>query len=128
MNVLKLCGIGVLCLSALMCVKNLREGYSFVLRAAIGVLFFGIGISLLSPIISFFTEAARDSGLYEYGETVLKALCIVYLVKITSSAAAECGENGLARSLEGVGKIELLLLALPLVEKILLASREMLTW
>ncbi len=111
-----------------MCVKNLRESYSFVLRAVIGVLFFGIGISMLSPIISFFSTAARDSGLYEYGEVILKALFIVYLVKITASSAIECGESGLAKSLESVGKIELLLLSLPLVEKILSASKEMLTW
>ena len=128
MNVLRLCGIGILCLSALMCVKNLRESYSFVLRAVIGIMFFGMGISMLAPIISFFGTAAKESGLAEYGETVLKALCIIYLVKITSTAALECGESGLARSLEGIGRIELLLLSLPLVEKILSASKELLTW
>ena len=125
---LRICGIGILCLSALMCVKNLRESYSLVLRAVIGIFFFGMGISMLSPIISFFRTAAVDSGLYEYGQVVLKALSIVYLVKITSSAASECGEVGLAHSVESVGKIELLLLAIPLVEKILSASKEMLSW
>ncbi len=111
-----------------MCVKNLRESYSFVLRAVIGVLFFGMSVSMLSPIISFLDTTARAGGLYEYSETILKALCIVYLVKITSSAATECGESGLAKSIEGVGRIELLLLSLPLAQKILSASREMLTW
>ena len=128
MSVLRLCGIGILCLSALMCVKNLRENYSVVLRAAIGVLFFGIGVSMLSPIISFFISSAKDGGFSEYGEVILKALGIVYLVKITSFSASECGETGLARSLENIGRIELLLLSIPLAEKILSASREMLIW
>ncbi len=83
---------------------------------------------MLSPIISFFSEAAREGGLYEYGEVILKALCIVFLVKITSVTAIECGESGLARSIENVGRLELLLLALPLIERILSASKELLTW
>lgn len=120
--------MGILCLSALMCVKNLRDSYSSVLRAVIGILFFGISVSMLSPIISFFVTATKDGGIYEYGKIVLKALSIVYLVKITSLAASECGESGLARSIESVGRIELLLLSLPLVEKILSASKEMLIW
>lgn len=128
MNVLKICGIGVLCLSVLMCFKNLRESYFSVLRGVIYILFFGIGISMLSPIMDFFNETARNGGFYEYGDTVLKALFIVFLVKIMSGTAAECGESGLARSLENVGRIELLLLALPMIEKILSASKEMLSW
>ncbi|MBR3966441.1 MAG: hypothetical protein IKJ91_05130 [Clostridia bacterium] len=128
MNVFRICGIGILCLSVLMCIKNLRESYSLVLRSVIYVLFFGIGITMLAPIVAFLNKTAQSGGFYEYGETVLKALFIVFLVKITSGTAAECGEGGLARSLENVGRIELLLLSLPLIEKILSASKEMLSW
>ncbi len=128
MNVLRICGIGILCLSALMCFKNLRESYPSLLRAVVGILFFGIGISMFTPIIVFLNETAQNGGFYEYGEVIIKALFIVFLVKITSDTATECGETGLARSVENVGRIELLLLSLPLIEKILQAAKEMLTW
>ena len=59
---------------------------------------------------------------------MIKALGISYLTQITSSVCMDCGENGLAGSIENVGRIELLLLALPLLGEILNTAEAMLSW
>lgn len=128
MSAVKICGVGVLCLAALLCVKNLRENYAPLLRFASSLLFIGAVISMLTPLLDFGVSAAEKSGLAEYGKIVIKALGISYLTQITSSVCKDCGENGLAGSIENVGRIELLLLALPLLGEILNTAEAMLSW
>ena len=57
----------MLCLAALLCVKNLRENYAPLLRFASSLLFIGAVISMLTPLLDFGVSAADKSGLAEYG-------------------------------------------------------------
>lgn len=125
---IKLCGVGILCLWALLCVKNLREGYAPMIRAASSVLFGVAVISHLMPLLDFGERMASKSGLGEYGETLLKALGIAYLTGISAGVCRDFGESNLASSIENVGKIELMLLALPLFEAVLYMAEDMLSW
>ncbi len=128
MSAVKLCGVGILCLTALLCVKNLREGYAPIIRAAATVLFATAVISELMPLLDFGERMVSKSGLSEYGEVVLKALGIAYLTGISAGVCRDFGENNLAASIENVGKIELMLLALPLFEAVLGMAEDMLSW
>lgn len=128
MSAVKLCGAGILCLSALLCVKNLKEGYAPLLRIASTVIFSLAVLSMLSQPVEFIKTISSESGLAECGEIVMKALGIAYLTNFTSSICRDSGENGLAGRVEAVGRIELLLLALPLFLKILSAAEVMLSW
>ncbi|MBQ8208229.1 MAG: hypothetical protein IJZ89_05795 [Clostridia bacterium] len=128
MSAVKICGAGILCLAALLCVKSLRENYAPLLRFASAVLFIGTALSMLSPLVSFADKTVEKSGLIEYGRIVMKALGISYLTQITSGICRDCGENSIAGGVETVGKIELLLLALPLFNEVLTAAEEMLSW
>lgn len=128
MSAVKICGVGILCLSALMCVKNLRESYAPLLRFAAVLLFAFATVSMLSPLVEFGRMTAEKSGISQCGETVMKALGIAYLTNITSSVCRDCGENGLAGGVEAVGRVELLLLALPLFSDVLSSAEVMLSW
>ena len=55
----------------------------------------------------------------EYVEIILKGLGIVILTQICSDICKDSGEGTLAGNIETVGKLELLLLCIPLIEEIL---------
>lgn len=128
MSAFKICGAGILCLMALLSIKNLREGYAPILRFAASLIFVGTAVSMLMPAIGFMNTAINKSGFAEYGVVVMKALGISYLTQITAGICRDCGENSIAGGVEAVGRIELILLALPLFSEILTLAEGMLSW
>lgn len=123
-DIVKAGGIAVLCLGALLCVRQVRENYLPLLRIASVVLFFGIMVGIMSPMLDFIGDTLDKS----YKTAVLKALGVAFLTGICSQVCRESGEDGLALGIENVGKTEILLLALPFLRDVLSASEEMLTW
>lgn len=128
MSAVKICGAGLLCLVALLCIKNLRENFVPLVRFAAAVIFVGSLLGMISPLISFWEGAIAKSQVEKYTTLIFKALGIAYLTNITAQICRDCGENGIAGGVETVGKIELLLLALPLLSEVLLTAEEMLSW
>ena len=64
----------------------------------------------------------------EYMEIILKTLAIAYITQISSEMCRECGENSIAFGIETVGKIEIVILSLPLINSIISMSEELLSW
>lgn len=128
MNILKICGIGIICLVALVCVRIFGENYARLIRTVSTVLFFGAMIALISPVISLLYELSEKSGIEEYAFIVIKALGIVFITHITSSLCRDCGEGGIASCVESVGKVEIVILALPIFREVLRVAEEMLSW
>lgn len=128
MSALKICGAGILCLAAVLCVKNLKENFTHLLRFAATVIFIGAFIGMTSPLVAFADGLVEKSGVAEYGEVLFKALGISYLTYVTSQICRDCGETSIASGVENVGRIELLLLALPLFGDIVSSLEVMLSW
>ncbi len=128
MNVLRICGVGILCLVSLLCVKNLKENFAPFLRIASLILFFSIAADMLLPLINFGKKLLSKGDYSNYAEVILKALGIAYLTSITSGICRDCGENSIAGGVENLGRIELLLLAMPLFEEVLKIAEELLSW
>ena len=128
LDTLKICGAAMICLVALMSVRNLREGFSPLLRAASTLLFSGLCIVLLSPLVSFCRDMITKGGVEKYGEIIFKALGVAYLTHITSLVCRDCGEESLSASVETVGKTELLILAIPLISEVVRIAGELLSW
>jgi len=127
-SAVKICGAGLLCLVTLLCVRNLRESFAPLLRFAASLLFIGTLIGMISPLVVYGKSIIDKSGISEYGEVIVKALGIAYLTHITSGICRDCGETSIASGVENVGRIEILLLALPLFEEILSLVGVMLSW
>ena len=81
----------------------------------------GVG-SAVSTVATF----ADGTGLSEYVIVLQKALGIGYITTITSNICKDANEASLAQSLEFAGKIELILLSLPLVSSLLETAKSLL--
>ena len=65
--------------------------------------------------------------LHPNAEFLLKALGIAVLTQCCAELCRESGESGVANGVELAGKVEILLLALPLIAEILSTARELLS-
>ncbi len=98
--------------------RNFNNRFSEYIGAFATVLLFGAAVVEFMPIFDFASELAVGTGFEEYLSVLLKALGITLAVQLTSELCRDMGASSLASNLELVGRVELLLLALPLIKEL----------
>ena len=118
MNEIKMCGF-VLC-ALIICVvfKNLKSEYSLLIRLVITVSVSIASFIIIEPLLSFIDEISKNTSVYNYVPTLIKALGIALTVQITSDICKDAGEISLGERIELFGKVEILLISIPLVKNI----------
>lgn len=124
----KVCGIALICVFAVISLKNLKDSCAVLVRLASSVVFFGLFCGMLYPFVSFVKTTMNDGGMSGYTGLLFKALGIAFLTGISSSVCRDSGEAGIAQGVETVGRAEILLLAVPLLEDLFGMAKEILTW
>ena len=126
MTTLKLCMIALLVLASAGIIKQWKSDFVPLIRLGAIVLFGSLLIASAQPLLSFINTLGGHAGASEYVETILKGLGIVILTQICSDVCRDSGEGTLATHIETVGKVELLLLCIPLIEEILATAKKLL--
>ncbi len=124
----KICALGIVFAIVCVLIKNYRGEFLIPVRLASIIVIFATVIALISPIIKFLNEIMGQTIPLEYMEIILKTLAIAYMTQISSELCRECGENSIAFGIETVGKIEIVILSLPLISNVISMSREFLQW
>ena len=119
MTILKLCMVALLMLASTSVIKQWKADFLPLIRIGAVVLFGTLLIASAEPLLSLLGTLSASSGASQYIEIILKGLGIVILTQISSDICRDSGENTLATNIETVGKLELLLLCIPLIEEIL---------
>ena len=127
MEILKLCMLGVLGVCAAMTLKQWKSDLLPLLRVAILLLFGIAAIASIRPAITYLSQLGENASIGGYVEVLLKALGIAILTQYTAEICRECGENAAASGVELTGKIEILLLCLPLIDEILVMTDKLLS-
>ena len=83
-------------------------------------------MTVLSPTVSYLTGLLSEKQSH-YATILLKALGIAFLTHCAADLCKESGEVGLATGVESVGKLEILLLCLPLMEELLAVAKGLLS-
>ena len=126
MTVLKLCMVALLILASTTVIKQWKADFLPLVRIGAVVLFGSLLIASAEPLLSLLDTLSAGSGASPYLETVLKGLGIVILTQIASDICKDSGEGTLAGHIETVGKLELLLLCVPLIGEILGVAEQLL--
>ncbi|MBO5380348.1 MAG: stage III sporulation AC/AD family protein [Clostridia bacterium] len=118
MNELKICGL-VLC-ALIICIvfKNLKSEYTLLIRIAITVGISILSLALVTPLLSFIDEISKNTVVYSYLPTLVKALCIALIVQITADICRDAGESALGERVELFGKAEILVISIPLIKNL----------
>jgi stage III sporulation protein AD len=118
MDSIKICALGLICALLITVVKQFRAEFSIPAKLAAFVILFGIGIGMLYPIFNWIESLMNVVGLSKYGTVLLKALGIALLSQICADICRDCGESSVASGVELAGKLEILILCLPLIVEI----------
>ena len=126
MTIFKLCMVALLVLASTTVIKQWKSDFLPLVRIGATVLFGSLLIASVEPLFALITNLGKGAGVSQYIETILKGLGIVILTQICSDVCRDSGEGTLAGHIETVGKLELLLLSIPLIEEILATAEKLL--
>lgn len=124
----KICAIGIACAILCVLVKNARSEFVIPSKLAAIIIVFSFVIVLINPIFNFLKSNMASSLPLEHMKILAKSLGIAYMTQISSELCRECGEGNIAFGIESAGKIEIIILSLPLINQIIEISREMISW
>ena len=119
MNMLAVCGLILITIFLSLALKKQYPEMAMSLSIFAGVSILAVAVVQLVPAVDAIKRLVDKTSLAgEYGVILFKALGICLLTQMTADACRDAGEAGLAGKAELAGKVTLLLLSLPLFEKI----------
>ena len=127
MTVLKFCMLATAGLSAAMVIKQWKNDFLPLLRIGLSLLFAAAAVTQAAPAVAYIKALAEHSAIAPYTEILFKSLGIAVLTGTCAAVCRESGESGIAEGVELIGKAELLLLSLPLIEELLTAAASLLS-
>lgn len=114
-------GIALVGLAALLILRAYKPEWAALLRMAVTVVALGLTVSLAGTVMAYVTDLTDAAGALD-GEPrsiLLKALGVAFLTETAASVCRDSGEAGLASWVETAGRLEILLLSLPLIRIVL---------
>ena len=124
----KVCVIAMLCIVVSSVFKQLRPDMLPFLRIGVTLIICSIAVGVVSPLVVYARSLFLGVGLGEMGDIMLKSLGVAFFAQISADICRDCGEGSAASGVELVAKLEILLLCLPMLEGVLDAAREALSW
>ena len=109
----------------LLLLKQTRS--SLVIPASIlfSILLLNYTVNQISDSFSFISNFINNSSLSSYHTTLLKVFGVSLLAETTSDICKDAGENSIASKVELLGKTELIIISIPLIEEVLQITKEL---
>ena len=127
MSYIQICMLAVTGVTACVILRKWNADLLPLLRVAILLILVGVILSWTSPLVAYLKDLTGITALSKYAEFLFKALGIAWLTQCCADICRESGEGGAANGVELAGKVELLLLSLPLINDILTVTKELLS-
>lgn len=119
MNMVAICSIGLFSTFLSVLMKKYNPEYSLALGIVSGVLILGVILSRATDVLLQIQNILKATNIpLEYIQILFKALGICFLTQFASDACKDAGEGALSSKIEMAGKITILIMSLPLFEKI----------
>ena len=126
---LKIFGAAVLSVLAIVVIRKQSPDTATTLRLVAAVMLASVCVLTVTPIVEYVEELAGTLGGSETMvagcEVLLKALGISILTHVTAGLCRDAGEGSIAYYVELGGKIEILLLSLPLIREMIDTTLEL---
>ena len=123
--ILRICMLATIALILSMLIKQWKADFLPFIRIAIAVFFAFLILSAATPLLRYLQALMENAFASEYAALLFKALGLAILTQICAEICKESGESGIASAVELVGKIEILLLCIPLINEILTLAKNL---
>lgn len=125
----KLFGFAIFAVIVIMILRKESPESAVTLRMVVGVGLAIAAVSALTPVISYVRELGESLGVNDdvsrAVEIMLKALGISFLTHVCATVCRDAGEGGIAQYVELGGKLEIVILSLPLIKDITFLALEL---
>ncbi len=122
-SLFKLFGAAILCVLLLVILRRESADAALTLRMCAGVALALACIGAMTPIVEYIEEIGEELGADDSVsrsiEVLLKALGVSILTHISATVCRDAGEGSVAYYVELGGKLEMLVLTLPLLKEML---------
>ncbi len=128
-DILRISAVALVGLVALLVLRQLRPEWASLLRLGLTVILVGLLLSAVDTVVDFASDLGGEVSLLPEGmwQALLKALGISVITEVAAGMCRDVGETGVATWVEAAGKLEILVLSLPLISEILTVARELLS-
>ena len=101
----------------LVIIRSLKGEMAVSISLCVSVLLVGLSLAVCDPILDFLNNLVKPSS-QNYITLLLKAVGVSLVASTASDVCRDCGETAIASKVELLGKCEILLLSLPLLEEL----------
>lgn len=119
--------LAVTALALALIIKQWKSDFVPYVRLAVALTLAILLVSSATPLVDLIQTLMQSTAVSGYASVMLKALGVAILTQCCSEICKECGENGISTGVELAGKIEILLLCIPLINEILTLAGELLS-
>ena len=127
MDTVKICLCAIAGVGLAVILRQWKGDWVLLLRLAMILALGATALSAAAPLIRYLQSIPSLAGFTDYAEPLLKALGIGMLTQVCADVCRDCGESGVANGVELLGKVEILLLCLPLIHHLLEVAQELLS-
>lgn len=128
MNIVSVCGVAIVAAVSAIALKKNAPETSVVIAISAGVIIFISVLSGITPLVNEVYKLINNSGVsIEYGEILLKTVGICLACQFTSDSCRDAGQSSLATRVELAAKVTVVIISIPLFEKILSVATGLLT-
>ncbi len=126
MDSLRICLLALIGVTAITIIRKWNSDFLPLIRLTLSIFISATVISLAAPLVSYLQNLTRASEIAGYAEFLFKALGVAVLTQCCADLCRESGESGAASGVELAGKVEILLISLPLINELLATAKELL--
>ena len=121
-------GIALLATFAILLLKEVRPSFASPARLAVTLIFCCAALPLYALVLQRVELLFSVSGAADYATPLLRAAGVALICEITALICRDLGESGVAGGVQLIGKLEILVLCLPMVDDVLEIAKELLNF
>ncbi|PWK11500.1 stage III sporulation protein AD [Tumebacillus permanentifrigoris] len=119
MDIIQIAGLGLTATMLIVVIKGKSPQIAFLLTVLVGVFIFIFLLDKIQLVISLLERLSVQAGVEMiFLQTILKIIGIAYIAEFAAQVAKDTGEGSIASKIELAGKILILVLALPIVQRV----------
>ena len=122
----KICACALIGAVCAMTLKSSAKNIALTVALFSSLIIIGAVIINFSGAIKTLTDIMKDSNMTNYGKIMLKSLGIGIVVNTVEGICRDVGETSISNGVELAGKIEILLICLPVITEMLSLIKELL--
>lgn len=127
MNIIAFVGAGIIGAVLSVVLRQYKPEFSVYITLITGMLMLGAAVTAVKPVIetvSGYLQIADPNT--SYADVLIKSLAVCYITQMASDSCADAGEKSIAAKIELAGKFAIVLLALPVFDRLMEVIKQLL--